>query len=147
MSLRTLTLSAAAFFTAIHCLAAVPALAADRERAEHKRLEAGQWVQLGSREVDFKSDHDTIEVGKAEGRFTALRLDVADGNLIMEKMKVTFGDGSTFEPKTKAEFKEGQTSQTIDLPNKSHVIKRVDFSYHSKGKRDKATVSLFGKES
>ena len=142
MSLRILNLSAA-IVAAVVCFNAPPRPAAGAE----KRVEAGHWVQLGSREVDFKSDHDTIEVGKAEGRFTALRLDVADGNLIMEKMKVTFGDGSTFEPKTKAEFKEGQTSQTIDLPNKSHVIKRVDFSYHSKGKRDKATVSLFGKES
>jgi hypothetical protein len=144
MSLRPIVLTAAlvAVFT---CVSTLSAPAADR--VEHKKIEAGRWVELGSRQVDFKSDHDTVEVGKAEGRFTALRIDVADGDLVMEKMKVTFGDGSTFEPKTRVEFKQGQTSQTIDLPNKSHVIKRVDFSYHSKGKHDKATVMLYGRES
>ena len=147
MSLRVLTLPAAIVAAGI-CFSAAPQIAPAADRAvEHKRIEAGHWVELGSREVDFKSDHDTVNVGKAEGRFTALRIDVADGDLVMEKMKVTFGDGSTFEPKTKAEFKEGQTSQTIDLPNKSHVIKRVDFSYHSKHKRDKAVIQLYGRES
>jgi hypothetical protein len=144
MSIRPIALTSAAV-AVLACLFALSAPAADR--SEHKRLEDGRWVELGSREVDFKSEHDTVEVGKAEGRFTALRIDVADGDLVMEKMRVTFGDGSTFEPKTRAEFKPGQTSQTIDLPNKSHVIKRVDFSYHSRGKHEKATVMLFGKES
>ena len=141
MSLRILSLPAA-IVAAVVCFNTTPRPAP----AAEKHVEAGHWVQLGSREVDFKSDHDTIEVGKAEGRFTALRIDVPAGDLVLEKMKVTFGDGSSFEPKTRAEFKVGQTSQTIDLPNKSHVIKRIDFSYHSKGKHEKAMVSLFGKE-
>jgi hypothetical protein len=141
MSLRFFTLASVFALLSLLGFASISAVAAD-----HKAVE-GQWVELGSRQVDFKSDHDTIEVGKSEGRFTTLRLDVPNGDLVMEKMKVTFGDGSTFEPKTRAEFKPGQTSQTIDLPNKSHVIKRVDFSYHSKGKHDKATIHLYGKES
>lgn len=144
MSLRPIVLTAA-LIAVLTCVSALATPAADR--VEHKKVEAGHWVELGSRQVDFKKDHDAVEVGKSEGRFTALRVDVADGDLVMEKMKVTFGDGSTFEPKTRAEFKEGQTSQTIDLPNKSHVIKRVDFNYHSKGKHEKATVMLYGRES
>jgi len=142
MSLRPIALPTA-FAVVFACVSALSAA----DRVEHKKVEAGQWVELGSRQVDFKTDHDTVEVGKSEGRFTALRVDVADGDLVMEKMKVTFGDGSTFEPKTKLEFKEGQTSQTIDLPGKSHVIKHVDFTYHSKHKREKAMVMLYGKES
>src|SRR3954466_14332730 len=142
MSLRPIALPTA-FAVVFACVSALSAA----DRVEHKKVEAGQWVELGSRQGGFKTDHDTVEVGKSEGRFTALRIDVADGDLVMEKMKITFGDGSTFEPKTRGGVKAGQTSQTIDLPNKSHVIKRVDFSYHSKGKRDKATIQLSGKES
>jgi len=140
MSLQRIVLPAA--LVAVTAFASAFSVSA----VEHKRVEEGKWMELGSRQVDFKSDHDTIEVGKSEGRFTALRIDVAEGDLVMEKMKITFGDGSTYEPKTKVEFKPGQTSQTIDLPNKSHVIKKVDFTYHSKGKHEKAMVMLFGKE-
>jgi hypothetical protein len=145
MLLRSLA-PPAALIALLVCMTSLSVAAADRDR-DRRRAEEGRWVELGSRQVDFKSDHDTIEVGKAEGRFTALRVNVEDGDLVMEKMKVTFGDGSTFEPKTRLEFREGTTAQTIDLPNKSHVIKRVDFVYHTKRKREKATVMLYGKES
>ncbi len=106
------------------------------------------WVKLGTRTVDYKGDKDTIEVGKSEGKFTHIRIRVEDGDLIMEKIKVTFGNGDIFEPDTRAEFREGSRSHDIELPAKvaGRVISRVDFFYHSEHKHDKATVILFGRE-
>ena len=94
------------------------------------------WVELASRKVDFKGDHDVIEVGKSEGKFTTIRLEVEDGDMVLEKMKITFGDGSTFEPDTKAEFKEGRRTHNIDLPGERRIIKKVEFKYHSERRRE-----------
>jgi hypothetical protein len=107
---------------------------------------ADDWVELGSRKVDFKGEHDTIEVGKSEGKFTKLRLKVEDGDLIMEKIRVTFANGEKFEPETRADFKEGSRSHEFDLPGKARTIKKIDFDYRSERKRDKATIIVYGKE-
>src|SRR5258708_30543615 len=137
---RSLFLSLTALFALVAWIAAPLAVAKD-----NKDDEKG-WVELGSRKVDFKGDHDTIEVGRSEGRFSAIRLKVEDGDMVLEKMKVTFGDGSTFEPDTRAEFKEGSRSRVIDLPKKDRIIKKVDFTYRSERRREPATIVLHGKE-
>ena len=128
----------AAFFSVLVLCAAVSGA---------KDEDAG-WVKLGSRTVDYKTDHDAIDVGKSEGKFTAIRFKVEDGDLLMEKIKVTFGNGDTFEPTTRLEFKEGTRSHNIDLPAKVHgrVITKVDFIYRSEHKRDKATIVLYARE-
>jgi hypothetical protein len=138
---RSLLLSLTALFALAAWIAAPLAVAKDKDKDEDKG-----WVELGSRKVDFKGDHDTIDVGKHEGKFTAIRLKVEDGDMVLEKIKVTFGDGSTFEPETRAEFKEGSRSHAIDLPKKDRVIKKVDFTYRSERRREPATIVLSGKE-
>jgi hypothetical protein len=105
-----------------------------------------KWEKLGSRVVEFKGNHDDIHVGKSSGKFTHIRLKVEDGNLVMDKIIVTFEDNSTFEPKVRVEFKEGSRSRDIDLPRKGRFIKEVHFAYKSEQKEGKATVELYGKE-
>lgn len=107
---------------------------------------AAEWVELASYKVDFKKDKEVIDVGKSEGRFTKVRFEVKNGDLVMDKVKITFGDGDTFEPDTKVEFKEGSRSRDIDLPGKSRVIKRVEFICRSEKKHEPATLVLYGKE-
>src|SRR5688500_20345003 len=34
----------------------------------------GRWELLGQREVDFKADHDQIDLGRSEGRFKQLQI-------------------------------------------------------------------------
>ena len=47
---------------------------------------------------EVASTGNTIEVGKSEGKFTHIRFKVEDGDLLMEKIVVTFGNGDKFEP-------------------------------------------------
>ena len=134
MRLTTLLIALAA--TAAFCFVSPrPVRAAEKD-----------WVELGSRKVDFKGEHDTIEVGKSEGKFTKLRLKVEDGDLRMEKIKVTFANGEKFEPDTRAEFKEGSRSHEIDLPGNARAIKKIDFDYRSERRREPATIVVYGKE-
>ena len=101
-----------------------------RDDQRDKRVEAVTgWEKLGERTVNGKADHDTIPVGRAEGRFSAIQLKVEHSALELFDVVVTFADGSSFSPKTKLVFANGQTSRVIDLPGDKRVIRKVDFKY------------------
>ena len=53
------------------------------------------WEFLGRRQVDFRVDHDVIEVGRMEGRFNELRFVVHGGAIEMYDVVVVLGDGET----------------------------------------------------
>lgn len=103
-----------------------------------------EWDLLGSRRVSFTLDHDAIVVGAREGAFTAIKIEVAGGNLEMYNIRLTFGNGDTWSPNTRVQFHEGAWSRTIDLPGPARVIRRIDFWYRSRLRRGTATVRVFG---
>ena len=98
--------------------------------------------------MSFTLDHDAIIVGAREGGFTAIKIEVAGGNLEMYNITVRFGNGQTFSPETRIQFHEGSWSRTIDLPGPVRILRRVDFWYRSRlrGGRGVATVRLFGRK-
>jgi hypothetical protein len=105
-----------------------------------------RWELLGRQEVDFKRDHDRINVGRHEGRFRQLRIRVQGGSIEMNRMVVTFTNGETFSPQLRRRFEEGSDSHVIDLPGDRRTIKSIDFNYHSSNRREgKATVAVYGR--
>jgi hypothetical protein len=108
-------------------------------------LPGAGWDLLGSRRVSFALDHDAILVGAREGRYTAIKIEVAGGNLEMYDIRLTFGDGDTWSPNTRVQFREGSWSRTIDLPGPGRLIRRIDFLYRSRLRRGAATVRVFGR--
>ena len=50
----------------------------------------GRWELLGQREVDFKNDHDRIDMGRSEGRFKQLEVRVKNAPIEIYNMLVTF---------------------------------------------------------
>jgi hypothetical protein len=119
---------------ALTATASVPAAAA-----------AQQWEQLGSRRVRFTAERDVIDVGRVEGLFNAIRIDVDAGDIEMFDVRVVFADGSDFSPNTRIEFREGSRSRVIDLPGAARAIRRVSFSYRSRLRRGQAVVRLLGR--
>jgi hypothetical protein len=105
-----------------------------------------EWVELGSQKVDAQKEKDTITVGSDEGQFGRIRIEVRDGDLVMSNIKVVFGNGESFSPDVKHEFKEGSRSRVIDLPGGKRVIKKVEFTYRSEKASNPATVVLFGRQ-
>jgi hypothetical protein len=106
----------------------------------------GDWELLGQKEVSFIVERDTIEVGRAEGRFHALKLVVEGAPVEMRDIRVTFGDGSTFHPETRLNFAPNSVSRTIDLPGRGRVIRKIDFLYRkTSGIFRVATVTVYGR--
>lgn len=105
----------------------------------------GGWERLGSRLVNGKGDRDSIPVGRAEGRFAALRFRVKHSSMRMHDVVIVFADGSTYSPPTRAVFERGTTSALIDLPGNRRVIRRIDFRYSDLPGGGAAEVEVWGR--
>ena len=104
-----------------------------------------RWELLGRRDVEFRVDHDVIEVGRAEGRFHELRFVVRGGAIEMYELRVTLGDGEAFRPAERLVLDRGE-GRTIFLPGDRHVVRRVEFVYRSlRAAGRHATVTLYGR--
>ena len=108
-------------------------------------LPAADWELLGTRRVSFTAEHDAIDVGARAGAFTAIKMEVGGGDLVMYNIRVTFGNGGTWSPNTRVNFHQGSWSRTIDLPGPARVIRRIEFWYRSRLRRGNATVRVFGR--
>lgn len=103
------------------------------------------WVLLGTQTVNGKKDHDVIKVGKKLGKFDQVTLVVSDSDLTLDDFVVTFGNGETFDPKVKHDFKEGARSRAIDVPGENRFIKTIELKYANLPGGGKATVQVYGR--
>lgn len=108
-------------------------------------LEHAGWEKLGQREVHGQVEHDVVEVGRAEGRFKMLLIEVKDAPIELFDVIVTFGDGERFEPKTRLVFDTNTRSREIALPGGERIIKRIDFKMSGLAHGAQARVEVFGK--
>lgn len=104
-----------------------------------------RWEVLGTRQVKFRGEKDTIPVTRKEGLFTAIMLEVDHGDLELFDIVVHFGDGSKWSPETRLHFDQGTRSRVIDLPGAARFIKKVDFYYRSTLQKGRATLTLHGR--
>ena len=107
---------------------------------------ASGWERLGEREVDFRGDHDRIEVGRKEGRYKQLQIKVKDAPIEISNMVVTFANNQKFSPQIRHRFAEETGIRVIDLPGERRAIKSIDFKYRSINRREgKGTVEVYGR--
>jgi hypothetical protein len=106
------------------------------------------WQLLGERVVDGhgREDTDHIEVGRAEGKFSALMLVVLDSDLEIIDFLIKFKKGAPYHPEVKALFKEGTRTRAIDLPgNNDRIIKWLEFKYRNLPGGGRAKIQVWGK--
>ena len=104
-----------------------------------------QWVQLGCKAVGFRVDRDVVPVGRAEGRFTAIRLRV-QGNLVhMLDLKVIYAGGEPDDLPVRADIRPGGQTRPLDLRGRDRAIRQVEMVYRSAPNlRGQATVCVDG---
>jgi hypothetical protein len=106
----------------------------------------GPWVQLGTKNVNGAIDRDTIEVGRKDGVFTTIEVRVDGSSIWMDEIKVVFGDGQVYEPKTRLIFDKNSRTRAIDLPGNKRIIRKVEFKYGNLPGGGHASIELWGKE-
>ena len=135
-------------------LAALMALTmvADDASAQRRDRDRGDrdWELLGAEKVDFRRDRDVIRVGRKEGRFEALRLEVKDGDVRVREMTVVYGNGDKQRFEVDGIIRDGQRTRPIDLKGNTRFIREIEFRYKSVGRPrkgdERATVLVYGKE-
>jgi hypothetical protein len=91
----------------------------------------GGWVRLGCKEVKFLVDRDTLRVGRAEGKFAAVRLKVRHAPIEMFNLRVTFGNGTMKEVPVREVIPAGATTRAIDFNGSYRGIDRIEMIYRA----------------
>jgi len=124
--------------------AALVALAVGGGVARAEGWDSKGWIKLGEREVNGRVDHDRIEVGKADGKFTKLTLYVEKSDLELLDFEITFGNKEKWHPEVRHTFKEGTRTRVIDLRGDERVIKSIDLKYKNLPGGGRARVEVWG---
>lgn len=113
--------------------------------AAQRRGPANDWVKLGEQRVGFNVDRDSIQVGRQEGRFRALKLVVRGADIFMIDMKVIYANGEAEDLVVNQPIRAGTETRPLDLRGNARSVQRVDFVYRARpGFSGRATVELFG---
>ncbi len=111
-----------------------------------RRVEATTgWDKLGERVVQGGADRDAIQVGRADGRFRAIKLKAEHSGLELFDVVVVFGDGTTFAPDTRLVIAEGTWTRDLDLPGGDRTIRRVEFRYGNLPGGGRAQLELWAR--
>ena len=92
---------------------------------------APSWERLGCQSVGFGVDKDVIEVGRAEGAFTSLKLRVRQAPVEFFGLRVVFGNGRRQEFQINQKVPAGAESRRIDLAGDARGIGKIDLLYRS----------------
>jgi hypothetical protein len=111
---------------------------------------AREWERLGDRHVGFINDHDTIVVGRRDGKFKRLKLLVRGNDIELDSIKIVFGNGEVEDVRFHERIRAGGESPSIDLRTAwrdGRYIKEVLLHYHSRPDfRGEAVAELWGQE-
>ena len=105
----------------------------------------GRWIHMGDKHVDGKTDHDTISIGRSDGRFHQLQIHVSDAAVDFKRVVVHYGNGEDEELQFRERINAGGSTRALDLHG-SRFIRSVEFWYEKAnwGSR-RPTVSLYGR--
>lgn len=104
------------------------------------------WRSLGTKTVNYKIDHDVLDVQLRDGRFQQLRFVVRGGSLNMHRCVVHFENGGQQELDLRHNFIPRSASRVVDLKGNNRIIERISFWYDTKNSsNDKAKLTVFGK--
>lgn len=104
------------------------------------------WEQLGCRQVSFiGNDHDSIQVGRREGRFKAIRLSAKGNDVEMLDLKVVYANGEPDDIPVRSNIRAGSQTRPLDLKGRERAIQQIDMVYRSRPSfRGLATVCAEG---
>jgi hypothetical protein len=119
----------------------------DRRGDDDRRGGGGraEWVELGCQSVGFLGDRDVIRVGRREGRFKAIKLNVGGNSVNILDLKVVYANGEPDDIQVRTEIREGGETRPLDLRGRERPIDRVELIYRAKPNfKGKARVCVSG---
>jgi hypothetical protein len=102
-----------------------------------------RWERLACQKVGFVADKDVIRVGRGEGRFKSIRLQVSGNKVYMNDLKVVYSNGEPDDIPVRAEIRAGGQTRALDLRGERRAIKAIEMQYRSQPSfKGQATVCV-----
>ena len=102
-----------------------------------------RWERLGCQKVGFLADKDVIRVGRDEGRFKSIRLQVSGNKVYMNDLKVVYSNGEPDDIPVRSEIRAGGQTRPLDLRGERRAIKAIEMKYRSQPSfKGQATVCV-----
>jgi hypothetical protein len=90
------------------------------------------WVELGCQQVALiGKDRDTIRVGRREGRFKAIRLQVRGAGVEVLNLRVIYSNGEPDNLEVRHFIREGERTRPLDLKGRERAIDRIEMAYRT----------------
>ena len=89
------------------------------------------WERLGCKDVGFLIDHDTLMVGKKEGRWSAIRLKVRKAPVELFGLRIVFGNGGKQEVAARVKIPAGGETKPLSLTGDNRGIDRIEMLYRA----------------
>ncbi|MBY0422182.1 MAG: DUF2541 family protein [Parvularculaceae bacterium] len=106
---------------------------------------AGAWTLLGVREVNDRTERDTI-VLPGPRDFHQIKFCVARNPVEFHDVDVYFGNGGHQDIAVRERVPAGACTRDIDLTGADRNITRIEFRYEeTSARRARATVRVFGR--
>lgn len=106
----------------------------------------GSWFFLGDKTVGFGVDHDVIVFGNWKDDVRQIKLKITEGPLKMYRMTIHFDNGGTQGVELRNRFAQGSESRVIDMAGGLRHLKKISFTYETKGfLRGRSKVSVYGR--
>ncbi len=108
-----------------------------------KSQPSNEWKLLGEKKANYGQDNDVIMVD-VNPVYTKIKVRVYNGTVLMQDMKVEFGNGEVIDVPLRTEFDKGGYSREIELPGIRH-IKKIYFHYKTAdNSSSKGVVQVWG---
>lgn len=87
------------------------------------------WEYLGEANIDGKNDHDRISVGRDDGQFRAIQIQVDKGPVEFNRVVVHYGNGSDDTIPLRETVRAGSRTRAINLEGNRRAVRSVEFWY------------------
>ena len=106
-----------------------------------------EWKFIGDKNVRFGVDRDVIHCGVINDNFRQVKLKVTDGPIKIYDMKIHFDNGDVQDVSIRGQIRQGGESRVIDLTGGLRGLKKIEFTYETKGvARGRSRVAVWGRK-
>ncbi|MCC6411245.1 MAG: hypothetical protein IT270_06280 [Saprospiraceae bacterium] len=106
-----------------------------------------QWELIGTKNINYTLQKDALQISKASGNYSALKIVVKRSPLKINQLIVTYADGQTQSFNIGKQINMGEESSVFNLPTGGRTLRKVEIAYDNKGTAGKkAGVELWGKK-
>jgi hypothetical protein len=86
------------------------------------------WEELGCVRVRRHADSDYIDVGRQEGRFSAIVLRASGADIAIDELVVVYGNGDPDRLRVRSVLGEGMETRAIDLEGYERFIDHIELT-------------------